>query len=390
MGARARHLHAGSGPHDAAGPGTPVHQHAAVWRGTCVLVVTALALVVALRVTGAVMGRPISLAGWSRGVDRRAQRLTGPPVELAATAEAVLMPPPRRARSPYAPDGNWSASVGGPTQSVCMVVRTFVGQRNALVALLASALSSRHPSLHVILVDTGKAQPFHALAGVAGLVNGMAGREAVHVSRWTYHTSRARYPALTVEDYGYVATDLALEDAMYGHWPVGRDGAPRFACDTFVVTNGDNLYTAEWFRATARSIAQGYDLVATNWVSHYAWDSSVWDARTAEQLIAGAPHECGSMRAGADMEMWAADDLHINCIDLGAVLFKRWIMDATGARFCLEALAENATVMVTTGGRAPVTRKFEFFTADGWFFQRAHKAPGARTRVLRRALMVHQ
>ena len=278
----------------------------------------------------------------------------------------------------FEPDYGWRNRTGSDL-TTCVVVRTYVNQRNMLMALLGSLAASRHPGLFTILVDTGKAEPFDELPALAALFNELSERpHAVSVSRWAYHNSRALYPQLAVEDFGYVATDLALEDALYGSWPLGADGLPVLHCDTFVVTNGDNMYTAAFFEEALRAAAtERYDMIGTHWVSHYNWNSPVWDTRSPEQLRANK--HCGSLRSGLDMEMWAAHDFHVACIDLGAVLWRRWLIETTGNRFVLDALAVNGT-----------GQHFDFFTADGWFFQRAHRLPTARTHIIRESLMIHQ
>lgn len=277
----------------------------------------------------------------------------------------------------FEPDYDWRKRAGSDL-TTCVVVRTYIAQRNMLVALLGSMAASRHPGLYVVVVDTGKQEPMTELQAIADQFNAIVERPyAVSVSRWNYHNSRALYPELEREDYGYVATDLALEDALYGAWPMGADGKAVMRCDTFLVTNGDNLYTEDFFRTTLSAVDSGFDMVGTHWISHYGWDNPIWDQRTPDQLkVTGG---CGSMRSGKDMEMWTAGDFHISCIDLGAVVFRRWIMETAGIRFVVDNLSANAT-----GGG------FDFFTADGWFYQRTHALPGVKDLVVRESLMIHQ
>ena len=280
----------------------------------------------------------------------------------------------------FMPDYNWTSKFDDRGLTTCVIVRTYANQRNALVALIATLLSSRHPGIYAILVDTGKKAPFKDIGKLAQLWNSLVGRDAVFVSRWTYHNSRAIFPQLAVEDYGYVATDLAMEDALYGSWPLKPDGEPVMHCDTFLVTNGDNLYSDEFFIKGLKAIAVGgFDMVGQHWISHYPWEAPVWESRTVEQLRQNSPKECGSLRTGRDMEMWAAADFHISCIDLGAVLFRRWLLDIAGRRFVLDALAVNAT-----------GKHVDMFTLDGRFFNEIHNLPAVKTTLIREVYMVHQ
>jgi hypothetical protein len=61
-----------------------------------------------------------------------------------------------------APTAAWWEKAPGGSASVCAIVRTYVGQRAALPALLSSLLASGHPGLTLILADTGSGAPFGA------------------------------------------------------------------------------------------------------------------------------------------------------------------------------------------------------------------------------------
>ena len=335
----------------------------------------------------------------------------------------------------FEPDAaQWQNLVGDAiaSESTCVIVRTYAAQRNTLVALLGSLAASRHPGLFITLVDTGRELPFPDLHALADLFsNALLERpQAVSVSRWGYNNSRALFPALAREDFGYVATDLAIEDLLFGLWPLKADGSHLLHCDTFVVTNGDNLYSARFLPTTLAAMAAGADMVGVHWVSHYNLSTNDFAGGTRdgeasednnnelfdevpvddapindmpisetrpdgefsrdEELLPAArlqlrksPQDdllrCGPLRNGVDAEVWAAGDFHINCIDLGAVHFRRWILESTGFRFVLEALAADES-----------GTHVEFFGADGSFFQRAHALTFARTVIVREALMVHQ
>ena len=158
--------------------------------------------------------------------------------------------------------------------SVCMVVRTFKEHRNKLVVMLASVLLWDHPGLRIILIDTGTKEPFSDLADVASMTSRLAGRpDAVTLSRWRSNSSRAVFPQLdaAVEDHGYVATDLALEDILEARRLAREAGVPTdsLPCDSLIVTNGDNLYGYQYLAATQEAVRGGAMMVNTHWVSHY-------------------------------------------------------------------------------------------------------------------------
>lgn len=107
----------------------------------------------------------------------------------------------------------WDKAPGGDA-TVCVVVRTYVGHRAALPALLASLISQGHPALTIFLADTGSGASFGAgLSTIATTFNALAGRRAVVVSSRTRASSRAAFPNLAVEDFGYLVTDAVVGDS---------------------------------------------------------------------------------------------------------------------------------------------------------------------------------
>lgn len=141
---------------------------------------------------------------------------------------------------------------------VCMVVRTYAGHRNMLMAMLASVLLWDHPGLTVYLLDTGKDVPFAELPKLAAMASAMAGRpDAVRLSRWRHGTARAQFPWYTEEDHGYLATDLTLEDLLTVRAEARKRGDATLPCEYLIVTNGDNLYGHDYLAATLGEIKTG-------------------------------------------------------------------------------------------------------------------------------------
>lgn len=277
-------------------------------------------------------------------------------------------------------------------KSVCMVVRTFVGHRNTLMAMLASVLLWDHPSLTIYLVDTGAQQPFTELPRLARMASAMAGRpDAVRVSDWTHATSRAQFPDFTDEDHGYIATDLTIEDILSQRaefsprlqdllratGAVPADGGESLGpapCEYMIVTNGDNLYGKEYLAATLSEIRGGAQMVSTHWVSHYEMNKAwilgwgevrgVWRRSRDALLLKGAlgchgssrPNNrvacstshslplqiqnghCGPWRPGRDGEVAASPVFMKGCVDLGVVTFKTSLLEESGFRFAVDRL----------------------------------------------------
>ena len=100
--------------------------------------------------------------------------------------------------SPAATAAWWAGAPGG-SASVCVIVRTFIGQRAALPALLSSLLASGHPALTVFLADTGSGAPCGAdLAAIASTFYVLGGRRAVVVTLRTRANVRPLFPRLQV------------------------------------------------------------------------------------------------------------------------------------------------------------------------------------------------
>ena len=182
------------------------------------------------------------------------------------------------------------------------------------------------------------------------------------------------------EDYGYLLTDLVLEDLLQERALARATGVVDEAqpCHYIVVTNGDNLYHQQFFAAVLeRAVADDADVVATHFVSHYDWPGVTAGVPAWENvLLRGA---CGTWRGGRDTEVATA--LRPSCIDLGAAVFKAAVLEGPkGARFLVDRLRADPT-------GASATRLFD---SDGQFFMRLSSQPGIATAIVRRALLVHQ
>ena len=271
---------------------------------------------------------------------------------------------------------NASFSPAATALHPCVLVRTYSGNRNGLVSLLWSLLLSGHPNLRAFVVDTGKA-PAPGLPAIVRSVNALSGRTWVEMSRRTFAQDvTPQFTTLAVEDYGYVLTDLVMEDIMGGKAraagsPAFTDDSPHPLCDTLTVTNGDNVYGPTFLTRTLGPIADhGKEMVGTNWVSHYDF---------GERWRIGPPaytHEwCGPHRSGKTQEMKISPVFKCGCIDLGAVVFKLQQVKQSGIRFIVDKLRTNATL-----------GDLEY--SDCHFFKR-YKALDVKTLTVHEALLMH-
>lgn len=260
----------------------------------------------------------------------------------------------------------------------CILVRTYKGNRNGLTLLLWSLLASGHPHLRAVVVDTDP-EPLPGLGEIIGSINALSGRSWVGMSPRTHAQDvQGKFPSLDTPDFGYVLTDLVMEDILRGNdGPTGgvptaddplRAGVPTPSCDTLTVTNGDNMYAQEFLVRTLNKIAEGADAVGTNWVSHYHIDAP---------RKTNAPYDgnwCGSYRRGAYQEMKVKFQCY--CIDLGAAVFRVNTVSKSGLRFCVDRLRSKEKID-------------RLDLSDGQFFERLGKLANVSVAVLHEALFLH-
>jgi len=307
--------------------------------------------------------------------------------------------PPTSAHDPGPADVGLAAAGGPPllgpfplwaskysaelAQSVCIVTRAHGGldSEARLLAHMMSVFVPNHPRLTMVLVEGGRGEHTRRLAAVADKFNAHLGRRGVLVSRWDGARARARFPALSQDDLGYLALDLALDDVVAGRRLDGDGGAAARAdapCDFVILSDSANLYATHFLPLLMRRLNEGADMVGVHWVSRHHWPDEALNARSARQIKeAGA---CGPLRSGRNVEIWAAEDFRVGCIDLGAVMLRTSVLASTKARLVLESLPDDRA----TGASV------DFGTVDGHLYSRLHKQLGGRSAIIRRALMFQQ
>jgi len=250
-------------------------------------------------------------------------------------------------------------------------VRTHSKHRNGLLPTYASLVHSAPLNTRVFFVDTGD-EAFTELPSLVANFNHLTEQPLAQVSRWDQKLSRAQFPNFKENDFGYIATDLVIEDLLEERSDARRRNA-ALPCELLLVTNGDNLYSRAFFEATIGTLSEaGVDLVATHFVSHYD-QSWMWTPETSGI--------CGPFRTGSDAEF--ATCITENHVDLGTVLMKT-------------SLFETLTLDETTHPKRFVVDRLRIdkeshpktVSLDGNLF--GFFASKTGTKVIRRTLFVHQ
>ena len=278
-----------------------------------------------------------------------------------------------------------------------MVVRFYDKQVNALPHLLFSLFASAHPHLKALVIDTGK-QPYEKLPDLLRRVNHASGREWVHAYDKKTEDVRAAFPDFHHEDFGYVLTDMALEDILRQ----SKAHSGTFQCDTLTFTNADNLYSPHFITAMLKSIARdGHDLVASHFVSHY--NAPAERSTRGFDSILASEEGCGALRSGKDAEFVTSERFYPWCVDLGSVMVTTKAVEAANIRFVIDKLRRDPTGDTLEGIVIPIAdhKKFvilqmtimtpsDFISnADGNFFYTLASSPKVSSKVLRRVLLLH-
>ena len=279
----------------------------------------------------------------------------------------------------------------------CVVVRFYEKQANALPLLLFSLLASAHPHLKALVIDTGK-QPYEKLPDLLRRVNQASGKKWVHAYDKKTEDVRAAFPDFHHEDFGYVLTDMAMEDILRQT----KSGSGTFQCDTLTFTNADNLYSPHFIPVMLKSIARdGHDLVASHFVSHYPFPAER-STRSFDGILA-SESGCGALRSGEDMEFVTSERFYPWCVDLGSVMVTTKAVEAAKIRFVIDKLRKDRTGNTLEGMVIPIADHKTFailqmsvrsprdFTtnADGNFFHMLASHPKISSRVFRRVLLLH-
>lgn len=242
-----------------------------------------------------------------------------------------------------------------PDPSVCVIARTFVGQTKAIPPFVLSLDAPDYKKLKIFLVDTGKEPMGEKLTNLVDACNKMAGRTLVFESNVTHKSSHALFPEFHEENYGYLATDIALEQILEDH-----------DCDYFLFTNGDNLYTRTLFTHTLPYMQSKFDVIGFDFISRYCL---------------GEPNTY-TARPGCEVEFFT--QLRASEIDLGAALYRTEQLKTLENRFLVDKLR-----MYTNPLDIESIQGINYWGLDARFMYTAKEAANSFT-VIRRVLFVHQ
>jgi hypothetical protein len=274
-------------------------------------------------------------------------------------------------------------------------VRFYDKQANALPLLLFSLLASGHPHLKALVLDTGK-HPYENLTGLLRRVNRASGRKWVHAYKKKAKDAQRAFPDFQHEDYGYILTDMALEDVLRAN-----KASLKFQCDTLTFTNADNLYSPHFVPVMLKSISNGSDMAASHFVSHYDFPGER-NTRSFQSTMT-SESGCGTLRTGTDAEFVTSDRFFAWCVDLGAVMVTTRAVAKTMVRFVIDKIRADGSG--TSLGKTVIARtSHELGTivhqeigstdlymrsADGYFFHRIAAHPSISSNVVRRVLLMH-
>ena len=280
----------------------------------------------------------------------------------------------------------------------CVIVRFYDKQANALPSLLFSLLASEHPHLKALVIDTGK-EPYEKLSELLGRVNRASGKRWVQAYKGTAPSVRSAFPKFHHEDFGYVLTDMALEDIL--KTKKGDSRSASFSCDTLTFTNADNLYSPLFLPAMLKSISHGNDMVASHFVSHYPFPAER-NLNSFDELTSSEAG-CGTLRGGMDAEFVTSDQFIPWCVELGSVMVTTKAVDKANIRFVIDMLRKDGTGTSVTRHAIHVAdpkinkvvlKTFEnpsdfFASADGNFFYKLASQPNVVANTVQRVLMLH-
>lgn len=232
---------------------------------------------------------------------------------------------------------------------VCVLVRTYSKHRSPLPALIASLGSNDYQNLHVFLIDT--VGDFVDMPKFAELYNSLYDRKFVHVSNITNEYANSRFPDFKTPDFGYLQTDLVMEQLSFSDNP--------FQCTYFVVTNGDNLYSKGLIYFTLDYMRQNIDLIGFHFITHYCYD----DVKPFRP------------REGCYIQHYT--EFQLQRIDVGAALIRKQRLIEKDANFIINELKKDPTGSLV-----------QVHFCDGYFYE--NFAVDTTKIILNATLFIHQ
>jgi len=147
---------------------------------------------------------------------------------------------------------------------VCILVRTYHEQALQLQPMLLSLIATNYPSLSITVLITDEFQRDVIIHIVHAINHLPLVKVAIEVSTLSESDVEAEFgpkdsrPA----DWHYLLTDMALERHIV---------YPSSGCTYTLVTNGDNLYNVQFFKALEAHMKNGTSLIGVHFTSRYSY-----------------------------------------------------------------------------------------------------------------------
>lgn len=257
---------------------------------------------------------------------------------------------------------------------LCFIVRTMPSHARSLPALVFSIAASAEgvARARIILVRSLPRSDADGLDALAESLNALLPGAPVSIAAADGAHTRKHYPDLLGKtyagDYGFVVTDLALEEVLAQRAAAAPGDAKP--CELLVVTNGDNLYAQGFVPAVVHALTNGgAHVAAVNFVSRYEFST--------DAVAYSRSRGVGPQRPGPDVEFLSF--FEIGLVDLGAAAFRADTIEDFGLRFITDRLVNN-----------PRADGIDLVRLDGSFFERLVALPGVRPTLIDRTLFVHQ
>jgi hypothetical protein len=260
-------------------------------------------------------------------------------------------------------------SQSGPTLFV--IVRIMPFHIENLPVLLLSLLRTKSRQVKIEIIRTYSwTSDDPRLLRIVSMVNLFVSGSPVSLSKLGDSDVANAFPNLSPDpkltwagDAGYILTDFIIESFLRR--------AERHSSDGILVTNGDNLYAAAFVDAVHSALAEGADVVATYFSSHYEW--------TADKVNKTLQSGFGPSRLGSDVEVRTSPSLRVGGVDLGAVVMRADLLERSGKRFVLNNLKLD-----------PAGSSIDFLQADGHLFESLADMRDVRIKIIPRMLFIHQ
>jgi len=280
------------------------------------------------------------------------------------------------------------------SRAMCVLVRAYHRSTPQAIFALVSSLvrSAHHASLTVnfTFVDTDARVTYYTLSTLVSKLSAMFGGNttsfvlAQQAGQRVYRAQR--FPDFGDDDFGFIATDDAMEDLLRGN------------CEHVLITNADNLYAKSFFSLVLAELDNGKDLALVQFVSRYKFS---W--KLVKHMDCAL--KCGTRRPGSNQVFFPQPTAY--CLDLGAVVFSAASVRKTGLRFITADVGLDKALWKTTkhefvvfapacstfnGGRPLTNARWKNSARDGIFFRDLVQASSGHLMhsIINNTLFVHQ